>query len=152
MTKTRHEQSAVGAMYTGLGLTVVAMIVPYIDLATGNMLAGHIKAGYPTYTQGRIDTAVITYLIYLSVVGALGIICWFCAIWAVRTSKRWARSVATLVLALGVGIALFNLLVKDTSGDTGLPPLLGWVGMLPCLAGLLAVTLLWRRSRPTSQA
>lgn len=92
------------------------------------------------------------YLIYLSIVGALGIICWFCAIWAVRTGKRWARSVTTLMLALGVGIALFNLLVKDTSGDTGLPPLLGWVGMLPCLAGLLAVTLLWRRSRPTSHA
>ena len=28
----------------------------------------------------------------------------------------------------------------------GLPPLLGWFGMLPCLAGLLAVTLLWRQS------
>jgi hypothetical protein len=152
MTKTRHEQSAIGAMYAGLGLTVVAMLVPYIDRATGNMLADHIGAGYPTYTQGRIDTAVMAYLIYLSVVGALGIICWFCVIRAVRTGKRWARSVATVVLALGVGIALFNLLVKDTSGDTGLPSLLGWVGMLPCLAGLLAVTLLWRGSRPASRA
>jgi hypothetical protein len=152
MTRTRHEQSAIGAMYAGLGLTVVAMIAPYVDRANGNMLAGHIRAGYPTYTQGRIDTAVMTYLIYLSVVGALGIVCWLGAIWGVRTGKRWARGVATLVLALGAGVALFNLLVKDTSGDTGLPPLLGWVGMLPCLAGLLAVTLLWKRSRPTSQA
>jgi hypothetical protein len=39
---------------------------------------------------------------------------------------------------------LFDLLVKDTSGDTGLPPLLGWTGMAPCLAGLLALALLWR--------
>jgi hypothetical protein len=152
MTKARHEQSAISAMYAGLGLTVVAVIVLYLDLATGNVLAGHIRAGYPTYTQGRIDTAVMTYLIYLSSLGALGIICWFWAIWAVRTGKRWARSVATMMLALGVVIALFNLFVKDTSGDTGLPPLLGWVGMLPCLAGLLAVTLLWRRSRSTSRA
>lgn len=152
MPEIRHNQSAVGAMYAGLGLTVVAMIVPYIDLATGKMLAAHIRAGYPTFTQGRIDTAVKEYLIYLSVVGALGIICWFWAIWGVRTGKRWARGAATLVLALGVGVALFNLLVTDTSGDTGLPPLLGWVGMLPCLAGLLAVTLLWRGSRPTSRA
>jgi hypothetical protein len=152
MTKTRHEQSAIGAMYAGLGLTVVAMIVPYIDRATGKVLANHIRAGYPTYMQERIDTAVTAYLIYLSVVGALGIICWLCTIWAVRTGKRWARSVATLVFALGAGVALFNLLVKDTSGDTGLPPLLGWIGMLPCLAGLLTVTLLWKGSRPTSQA
>jgi hypothetical protein len=49
------------------------------------------------------------------------------------------------LFALGTSIALTDLLIKDTSGDTGLPPLLGWVGMLPCLAGLLAVILLWRK-------
>jgi hypothetical protein len=49
------------------------------------------------------------------------------------------------LLALATGIALFDLLVRDTSGDTGLPPLLGWVGLLPCLAGLLAVMRLWKR-------
>ena len=66
-------------------------------------------------------------------------------------AKAWldglgGRGAATAMFALGTGIALIDLLVKDTSGDTGLPPLLGWAGMLPCLAGLLTVTLLWRRS------
>ena len=103
----------------------------------------------PTYTQARIDSAVTTYLVYLSVVGALGIICWLWAVWAVKAGKRWARGAATALFALGTAIALIDLLVKDTSGDTGLPPLLGWAGMLPCLAGLLAVTLLWRRSDVT---
>ncbi|MFF4772970.1 hypothetical protein ACFY05_08955 [Microtetraspora fusca] len=152
MTKTRHGRSAIGAMYAGLGLTVVAVVVPWIDLSTGNVLAGHIRAGYPTFAQERIDTAVMTWLVCLSVVGALGIICWFSTIWAASSGKRWARGVATLMFVLGLGIALFDLLVRDTSGDTGLPSLLGWVGMLPCLAGLLAVALLWRRSRPASQA
>ena len=146
MTAGHHERSAIGAMYAGLALTVAAMLVPYVDHATGNMLASHIRAGYPTYTQARIDSAVTTYLVYLSVVGALGIICWLWAIWAVKAGKRWARGAATAMFALGTGIALIDLLVKDTSGDTGLPPLLGWAGMLPCLAGLLVVTLLWRRS------
>jgi hypothetical protein len=50
------------------------------------------------------------------------------------------------MFALGTTIALIDLLIKDTSGDTGLPPLLGWAGTLPCLAGLLAVLLLWARS------
>ena len=146
MTTARHERSAIGAMYAGLGLAVVALIVPYVDHATANTLAGHIRVGYPTYTQARIDTAVTTYLVYLSVVGALGIICWLWTIWAIKAGKRWARGIATALFALGTAIALTDLLVKDTSGDTGLPPLLGWAGMLPCLAGLLAVTLLWRRS------
>ena len=146
MTAAHHERSAIGAMCAGLALTVAAMLVPYVDHATGNMLASHIRAGYPTYTQARIDSAVTTYLVYLSVVGALGIICWLWAIWAVKAGKRWARGAATAMFALGTGIALIDLLVKDTSGDTGLPPLLGWAGMLPCLAGLLVVTLLWRRS------
>ena len=41
MTTAHHERSAIGAMYAGLGLTVVAMIVPYVDHATGQ------RAGRP---------------------------------------------------------------------------------------------------------
>jgi len=143
---TSDQRSAIRAMYAGLGLTVVAMLVPYVDHATANVLAGHIRAGYPAYTQARIDSAVTIYLVYLSALGALGVICWLAAIRAVKAGKRWARGAATAMFALGTGIAMLDLLIKDTSGDTGLPPLLGWAGMLPCLAGLLAVTLLWRRS------
>jgi hypothetical protein len=60
-------------MYAGLGLTVVAVIVAYVDHATANLLAGHIRAGYPAYTQARVDSAVTIYLVYLSVIGALGL-------------------------------------------------------------------------------
>lgn len=142
----KHQQSAIVAMYAGLALTVVTLIVAYIDHATANVLANHIRAGYPTYSQARINTAVTTYLVYPSIIGALGVISWLWTIPTVNSGKRWARGAATAMFALGTGIALFDLLVKDTSGDTGLPPLLGWIGMLPCLAGLLAATLLWRRS------
>jgi hypothetical protein len=145
MTSTRYTRSAIVAMYAGLALTLVAMLVLYADHATANVLASHIQAGYPRYGQARIGTAVTTYLIYLSALGALGILSWLCTIWAASTRKLWARWVATGLFAFGTSIALFNLLVKDTSGDAGLPPLLGWVGMLPCLAGLLAVILLWRK-------
>jgi hypothetical protein len=84
--------------------------------------------------------------VILSVVGALGIASWTWTIWAVRAGKGWARWVATAMFVVGASVALTGLLVKDTSGDTGLAPLLGWIGMLPCLAGLGAVTALWRRS------
>lgn len=48
---------------------------------------------------------------------------------------------------LGASIALTALLTKDTSGQTGPPPALGWIGMAPCLPGLVAVVLMWRRPR-----
>ena len=133
-------------MYAGLALTVVAMVIPYIDHGTANVLADQIRAGYPTYTQARVDSAVTTYLVYMSVIGALSVSCWFWTIRTVNAGKRWARAAATIMFALGTGVGLFDLLVKDTSGDTGLPPLLGSIGMLPCLAGLVAVALLWMRS------
>jgi hypothetical protein len=136
--------SAVTAMYVGLTMTVGATIVPYVDRATSNTLAEHIRAGYPTYSQARIDTAATTYLVYLSVVGVLGVACWLLAARAVRTGWRWARLAATALFVIGTSLALADLLIRDTSGNTGLPPLLGWVGIAPCVPGLLAVILLWR--------
>lgn len=145
MTQTRHERRAVGAMYAGLLLTVAVTVLPYIDRATTHLLADHIQAGYPAYSRSRVDSAVTSYLILLSVIGAFGVGAWLWTAWAVRAGKRWARPAATVLCALGVTVRLTALLTKDTSGDTGLPPELGWAGMAPCLAALLAVTLLWRR-------
>ncbi|QIS24375.1 hypothetical protein F6W96_22105 [Nocardia terpenica] len=84
----------------------------------------------------------------LSIIGALGVLAWLWTIWAVRASKRWARIAATVMLLAGTSIGLTVLLVKDTSGDTGLPPALGWLWMAPCLAGIVTVVLLRRRPRP----
>ncbi|MFL5839511.1 MAG: hypothetical protein ACJ77Z_03555 [Thermoleophilaceae bacterium] len=142
---TQQRQAAAAAMYVGLALTVVATIVPLMDHSTANVLADHIRDGYPTYTPARINAAT-TYLIYLSAVGAVGILSWVWSIRAVKARRGWLREAVTAIFVLATGIALFDLMIKDTSGDTGLPPLLGWVGLLPCMAGLLAVGLLWRKS------
>jgi hypothetical protein len=139
---------AVVAMYAGLALTVAAMTVPYIDRVTSDTLVDHIRAGYPAYTQARIDTAATIYLVYLSVLGVLGVASWLWSARAVAAGKWWARGAATALFALATSVALTNLLIRDTSGDTGLPVLLGSVGILPCLPGLLAVVLLWRGPRP----
>lgn len=133
------------AMWLGLGLTVVAMVMPYVDRATSQVLAGHVHAGYPGYSAARVDDAVSAYLMLLTIVGGLGLVAWAVSIGLVATGSRWARGTATTMFVLGTSVALFGLLVRDTSGDTGLPPLLGWLGVLPCLAGLVAVVQLWRR-------
>jgi hypothetical protein len=146
MTTTPRHQPAVKAMVAGLVLTVGATIAPYLDRATGNGLADHIRNGYPAFPQARIESAVTVWLVALTVVGVLGIVSWLWTILAVTTRKRWARWAATAMFAVGTSVALAGLLVKDTSGDTGLAPLLGWIGILPCVAGAVAVTMLWRRS------
>jgi hypothetical protein len=142
----QKQRPAIAATYAGLALTFVATIVPLVDRATANVLADHIRAGYPAYTPARIDTAATTYLIYLSSLGAVGVLCWLWTIRAVTAARRWACETATATFVLATAIAFFDLIVRDTSGDTGLPPSLGWVGMAPCLTGLLAVSFLWRKS------
>ncbi|WP_409182928.1 hypothetical protein F9C11_00160 [Amycolatopsis sp. VS8301801F10] len=132
------------ALYAGLALTVLATIAAYVDHSTTHLLAEHIRAGYPAYSQSQIDSAGTTYLVVLSVIGAFGVLGWLTTIWAVKAGKGWARPAATVLLVLGIGTGLAGLLTKDTSGATGLPPALGLAGMLPCLAGVLAVVLLWR--------
>jgi hypothetical protein len=123
--------------------TAAAIAVVWVDHATANVLAGHIRAGYPDYNKARVDSAALTYVVYLSIVGVIGLISWVSAIRAVRRSSRWVRPAATMTFILAVGLSLTNLLVRDTSGETGLPSVLGWAGLLPCLPGLVAVTFLW---------
>ncbi|HEY2791533.1 MAG TPA: hypothetical protein VGJ28_04215 [Micromonosporaceae bacterium] len=131
----------IAAIYAGLALTIGATLAPYVDRAT---LTHHLRAGYPSYSQAHIDSAATIYLVYLSIVGVLGIVSWLWTAHAVRVRKRWVRPAATVMFAIAVTIALTDLLIKDTSGSTGLPPLIGWAGVIPCLPGLLALALLWR--------
>ncbi|MBQ0825934.1 hypothetical protein [Streptomyces tagetis] len=147
MTDSRQDRRVVAAVYAGLVLTGIVTIAPYADRATTHLLADHIRAGYPAYGQARVDSAVTTYLVLLSVVGALGVLAWLGTAWAVRAGKPWARPAATVLFVLGLSVALTGLLTKDTSGDTGLPAALGWAGMAPCLAGAVVLALLWRRPR-----
>ncbi len=136
---------AVVAMIVGLGCTDAAVAVPYIDHATGHLLAAHIRDGYPTDSDRRIDSAVTAYLVILTVVGFLGVLGWLTVICAVRADRRWAPWAAGVLFVLGLAAALCGLLVKDTSGEVGLAPLLGWVELAQCLPGLVSVLLLCRR-------
>lgn len=148
MTNRTAHRGIVAALYAGLVLTLLTIVVPYVDRSSTHLMADHIKAGYPSYSPDEVDSAVTTYLVVASLVGVLGILAWLASLWAVMAAKRWARPVATTLFLLGTSIALTGLLTKDTSGDTGLPLALGAVGALPCLAGAVAVVLLWRRPRP----
>ncbi|GAA1031774.1 MULTISPECIES: hypothetical protein [Amycolatopsis] len=149
MTQQLQARGPLAAIYAGLALTVLATIAAYVDRGTTRLLADHVQTGYPAYSPAQVDSAVTTYLVVLSAIGALGVVGWLTAAWAVKAGKKWARPAASVLLVLGISAGLAGLLTKDTSGATGLPPELGWAGTIPCLAGVLAVALLWTRRLTT---
>ncbi|MFI6799667.1 hypothetical protein [Streptosporangium canum] len=138
-----NKQVALATMYVGAGLTVIATLFAFIDRAG---LADHIRAGYPAYGPGEIDSAVTAYTVILSVVGVLGLLGWLGTVWVVRVGKGRARWLASGLFVIAGCVALAALTVQDTNGEVGLAPLLGWLQVLPCVVGLAAVVLLWRRA------
>jgi hypothetical protein len=145
LKQSSRRRTPIAVMYIGTGLTAIATLVPFIDQSTTTVLADHIRASYPTYAPGAIDGAVATYLAILATIGVLGLLGWLGTIWVVRVGKRWAPWLATGLLASAICLAIGALTIRDTSGDVGLAPLLGWLQVLPCIAGLVAVVALWRR-------
>lgn len=132
---------AVVAMYTGLALTVAAMLALVVDLASTGVLAQHLHEVYEGYVASPPVAGVAAYLFTL---GALGVLGWLWMVWAVRRRKRWARLAATVLFLLASAVALTNLTVTEYD-QTILPIQVGVAGLLPCVAGLAAVVLLWRR-------
>ncbi|MFD1935017.1 MULTISPECIES: hypothetical protein [Nonomuraea] len=139
-------------MYVGLALTLIAMLVPLADLAIGDTLSSHVRDVYSAYLQpDQVDSTATVLLTYLLVTGALGVLSWWWLIVAVRRRRRWARVAATIVLALAGCAALVNLFAEEY-GRTIVPAFIGLTGLLPCLAGLAAVVLLWRRDPASTSA
>ncbi len=130
----------------GMGLTILATVIPFIDRATATVLADHIASGYPSYDSSEIDNAVTAWLAILSVVGIFGLVGWGSTHLALRKGKRSAPWLATGMLVIGIFVAISFLTVRDTSGDVGLAPMLGWLQLLPCLPGVAAVVVLWRET------
>jgi hypothetical protein len=136
------------SLYAGLVLTVLSVAAVYVDRASTGLLAAHLEAGYPSYSASEIDEAVGLWTIVLTTVGALGVIGWVLAIWAVRRGARWAGWLVGSLFTLGTVLALYLLTVRDNNGETGLPMELGLVGLVPSVAGLVAVLLMWRARKP----
>lgn len=131
-------------MYLGLGLTMVATVAP---LLARELIEDHVRSGYPSYSDARVGDAATAWMVALAVIGVLGTAGWLLSIWAVRR-QRHAEVIATVVLAAGLAVSLTAALTPDTSGEVGLAPALGAALMLPCVAGLGAVLLMWRDRLP----
>ncbi|HEV6955513.1 MAG TPA: hypothetical protein VKY86_19905 [Promicromonospora sp.] len=145
LTPTPTTRVAVPVLWAGLAATALVTVYAWVDSATSQVLAGHVAASYPAYGAAEVDAAVAAYLAILTTVGVLGAGTWAVVAWAARSGRAWAPAAGTLALVAAVGVALVGLTTRDTSGDVGLAPALGWAQLLPCAIGMVAVALLWRR-------
>ncbi|MEU3271396.1 hypothetical protein ABZ639_11150 [Saccharomonospora sp. NPDC006951] len=141
-TRPLSSRSAITAMYAGLVLTVVSGIVPILAEGT---LTRHLHGIYDGYLDAaEFDSTRSLVLTYLFAVAGIGVLSWLLLIRAAHKGKRWARITATLVFLAATCLAVTNLVVTEY-GEPLLPPVIGIAGLLPCVAGLVAVGFLWAR-------
>lgn len=133
------------AMWIGLALTVIAGMVPLIDIATADTLYAHVRDAYPDWPADLVRGDRNAIAIYLGINAGLGALTWLFTIWAAAAGRRWTRGVVIAAFALGAGLALFNLTLTGGRYDTVLPPAYGALGLLPSLAGLAVLIMVWRR-------
>ena len=137
--KRQDRHGAVTAMGVGLLLSVATLIALIFDQTNGDGLALHVQDLYAPYDLNPDPNVLFGYLYVTTVVG---ILMWLTTIWSVRHRKPGARVVATIVFVFGASLAFFNLVVSEY-GTQLFPTLWGFLGLLPSVAGLVAITLLW---------
>lgn len=130
-------------LVTGAALTLSAAVLPMTGYFR-ELLGEHVRVGYPALDSAEVDSAVTAYVAILVAIGVAGLIGWGIALRAVRTGFRGTRWLMAALLATGALIAVSALTIRDTSGDVGLAPFFGWLLLVPCLPGLVALAS-WRR-------
>src|SRR5690606_19100419 len=133
------------ALLAGLGLTVASTLYIAIDALTTNRLTNHIRDAYPNWSQDDIDADRLAITIYLLGFGVLGAIAWLWCASLVQRGKPSARLAVTVTFIVGTGLAMINATQSGEAYEQIVPTPYGVVGLLPSLAGLAAVWLIWRR-------
>lgn len=139
-------------MYVGLLLTVVAALVPLVDLVLTDIVGGRVRAAYPDWPANVVATERNAIVGWLVVSGLLGVGGWLMSIRGVARARRWARPVAASWFLLGAALACLNLTVSGEEYDIIVPPVFGALTVLPVLAGLVAIVHLWRRPGTSATA
>ncbi|MFF2925869.1 hypothetical protein ACFVTP_26285 [Streptomyces celluloflavus] len=129
-------KNAATVMYVGMGLTLLAAVVLIVDQAMSDTLTQQLRDAYPSYSASRMSTVKSSILTYLFTLGVAGLILWPWMAAANRKGKGWSRIAASVVFLLSTVIALYDF-------TQNFPLFVTLTGLLPCVAGLVAVAFLW---------
>jgi len=126
----------------GAGLVLQLAAIAAVVQASG-AIEQHLREVYEPYKPGQVDQAGSLVVTYLLTLGALGVVGWLVTAWAHRRGLRWTRPLAVTLLVLGTVLAVTNLVVTEY-GSRLIPAWPGAAGLLPSLAGVVAVVMLFR--------
>ena len=137
---SRVRRRAVAALGVGLLLTVATLVALVVDQVSAHGIADHVQALYGPFNLSP-DPNVLFTILYVT--GVCGVALWLATIWGAVRQKRGLAILATVVFLAATSIGFLGLVVAE-HGTRILPTLWGVLGLLPCLAGFVAVVLLWK--------
>ena len=141
-TRQNPWRGATLALRVGLALSLASAVGLFIDQTSAHSLAEHVSAQYSPY--GAVPDPNVLFG-YLYATAGLAIAAWLIALRGVRSRKSWVRLFASVTFLVGAMLAVFNLVIREY-GTPIFPVLWSVLGLLPALAGLVAVRLLWTRA------
>ena len=129
-------QNAVTAMYAGTAASLLGIVV---EVLTVNATKTAIEKRSPAMTASQVSSAQHVLIAGFVASGVIAAAVWIFLALACRRGHGWARITGTVLF----GLATLDTVVGLTAPLAG--PVKLW-GLLVWLAGLVAVTFLWRRS------
>src|SRR5215472_14658663 len=131
--------TAVKLMYAGAVVSAISLVV---GLVTIGSLRTALRNAYPTFTSSQLHTVEVTTVVFIVIIGLIGIGLW---IWMAMANKRggnWARITATVFFGLNT-LSLLAGFARPEPLASRLVALLIW------LIGLGAIIMLWRSESTT---
>ena len=128
-------QTAVRLMYSGAVISAISFI---LGLATLGNLKHTLQKDHPSYTTAHINSLVTASVVFIIVVGIIGVGLW---VWMARMNlkgRNWARILGTVFFAIDT-LDLLGVFRGSASAISAVFAIVTW------LVGLGAVIMLWRR-------
>ena len=141
-TRQNPWRGATLALRVGLALSLASAVGLLIDQTSVHSLVEHVTAQYSPY--GAVPDPNVLFG-YLYATAGLAVAAWLIALRGVRRRKAWVRLFASMTFVVGAMLAVFKLVITEY-GILIFPMVWSVLGLLPSLAGLVAVSLLWTRA------
>ncbi|WP_035812821.1 hypothetical protein [Jiangella gansuensis] len=152
--RVRRWESTLQALWIGVGLQVVSILLPLLDLWFFGSVESHVEGAYPEWDQNEVALERNAIVIGLVIVGVLGLAGWLVAIWAAKRDRA-VRATVTTLFALGMSTLTATAGMGGEAYDQIVPL---WLGItllvIAALPGVTAVLSVWFREhdeqRPTT--
>jgi hypothetical protein len=140
---TRRWDNVRKAAQIGVALQVICIALPLLDLWVFGTVERHVQRAYPEWGPETVALDRNAIVIYLAIVGVLGLVAWLGTIWATKRDWRVRGTVTTLFVA-GMGLLVLDAGLGGEAYDQIVPL---WLGLtllvIPALPGVTALVAAW---------